>query len=579
MSFEVVIIGAVAAGPKAGCRIKRLRPDAHVVMLDKDDFVSYGGCGIPFYVSGDVGELKGLLSTSYHMVRDIGFFKNVKGIDVQNATEAIFVDRKAKKVRTRPAAGGPERELSYDKLVLATGSIPVIPPVPGVELAGVFPVADLHQAQAIKKMVSQGQVEHAAIVGAGAIGLEMAEALSDLWGIEVHLFDQAPQLLPGLLDVDFARMLEAHLAQKEEIHLHLNAPLQAILDDGQGRVRAVKAADQEYPADLVIMACGVRPNAALAKAAGLRLWENGAIWVDEFMQTSDADIYAGGDCVSLPGLFTDKPMYLASGSLANRQGRVIGTNLCGGREAFPRPVGSFCLKLFGLSVARAGLNPDQAAKAGLKAIAPMVVQADRAHFHPDHKLMYLKLLVEEKTRRVLGITALGENGDAVAGRVNAIAGMMPLGARLEDVANLELCYSPPLGAAMDILNTAANAAENMLAGRLRPLGFEEFRRRLAEREDGKTVFVDVRSNQNVAPYLAHLAPHWMHLPQDDLAKRLGEVPRNKDVILVCNTGGRSYEAQVVLDAAGIKNTRNLGGGVAAIHKWGEPILPAPPDEE
>lgn len=579
MPFEVVIIGAVAAGPKAGSRIKRLRPDAHVVMLDKDDFVSYGGCGIPFYVSGDIAEVTDLLATSFHMVRDVDFFKNVKGIDVLPGTEVVAVDRAAKKVRVRPVAGGTERELSYDKLVIATGSTPFIPPMPGVDLKGVLPVADLHHAQAIKEMVSKGQVETAAVVGAGAIGLEMAESLADLWGVTVHILEQAPQILPGVLDAEFAHMLQAHMEAQEGIHFHLNSPLEGVLDDGQGRVRAVKANGQEIAVELVIMACGVRPNAALAEQAGLKLCENGAIWVDEFMQTTDPDIFAGGDCVSLPGLFTGRPMYMASGSLANRQGRVIGTNVCGGRAAFPKVAGSFCVKLFGLSAAKAGLDEDQAVQMGLKVVAPLVVQADRAHFHPDQKLMYLKLVVEAENRRILGITALGENGDAVVGRVNAVAGMMPLGAKLEDISNMELCYSPPLGAAMDILNAAANTAENLLAGRLRPMGPADFAKRLADRQSGGTAFLDMRSAQNAAPYLEHLAPSWVHLPQETLAHRLDEVPRDKDVVLICNSGARSYEAQVALNAAGFKNTYNLGGGIAAVNKWGEPILPAEEDEE
>ena len=196
-----------------------------------------------------------------------------------------------------------------------------------------------------------------------------------------------------------------------------------------------------------------------------------------------------------------------------------------------------------------------------------------------NRLMYLKLVVEADSRRVLGITALGENGDAVAGRVNAVAGMMPLGAKLEDISNMEICYSPPLGAALDILNAAANSAENLLDGRLRPMNPRDFAERLAHRQDGKTAFLDMRSAQNAAPYLKHLAPFWVHLPQETLARRLDEVPRDKDLVLICNSGARSYEAQVALDAAGIKNTYNLSGGIAAAHKWGEPILPEEKDEK
>jgi NADPH-dependent 2,4-dienoyl-CoA reductase/sulfur reductase-like enzyme/rhodanese-related sulfurtransferase len=521
------------------------------------------------------------MSTSFHMVRDADFFKGAKGIEVLPRTEALSIDRVAKTVRARNLASGEELTLPYDKLVIATGSSPVIPPIPGVELAGVYPVANLHHAQAIKDLVAQGQVNSAAVIGAGATGLEMAEALADLWGIEVHVLEMAPQVLPGALDPEMAAMLATHLKQQEGLHLHLGARVEAILGDDAGqvrKVRAVKVDGQEIAVDLVIVATGVRPNSELAAAAGLALSFKGAIAVDETMRTSDPDIFAGGDCVAVKNILSGEPAYIPSGSLANREGRVIGSNVCAGDDSanqarFPGAVGSFCIKLFGLSVARTGVNAVDATARGLEVVAPLVVQADRAHFHPDQKLMYVKLVAERGTRKVLGLTALGENGDAVVGRVNAVAGLLPLGADLEAVSNLELCYSPPLGAAVDVLNAAANTCENLIAGKLRPLSPEEFSRRLADRETGDTVFVDVRAIDNAAPYLAALSPQWLHLPGESLSQHLDEVPRDKKVVLVCNSGVRSYEAQCLLDSAGITNTVNLSGGVAAAKKWGEPIIP------
>lgn len=572
MSLNVVIIGAVAAGPKAACRIKRLLPDATVTMLDRDEVISYGGCGIPFYVSGDVPELKGLLSTSFHMVRDAAFFKGAKGVDVLTRTEAVAIDRAGQKVRVRDLAGGGERDLPYDKLVIATGSAPFVPPVPGAALEGVLPVANPGHAEAIKGLVSQGQVETAVVVGAGATGLEMAEALADLWGVEVHIVEAADQVLPGVLDAEMARMMAHHLAQQEGVRLHLGTPLEAVLDDGQGRARGVRAGGQEIDADLVIMATGVRPNAGLAAQAGLALAANGAIAVDERMATSDPDIFAAGDCVAYRCLVTGGEVYMPAGSLANRSARVAASNICGLEAKFPPVAGSFCIKLFGLSAACTGLAEARARAAGLDVAAPLVVQADRAHFHPDMALMYVKLVVERGSRRIIGLTALGENGDAVAGRVGAVAALMAQGGELEDLSNLELPYSPPLGAAVDILNAAANTAENVLAGKLRAMPPEEFARRLADCQACNTVILDMRAMDNAKPYLEQLAPHWVHLPQETLGGRADEVPRDKDVVLVCNSGVRSYEAQVMLDAAGVTNTWNLAGGVAAVKKWGEPIL-------
>ena len=480
MALRVVIIGAVAAGPKAGCRIKRLKSDAQITMIDRDNFISYGGCGIPFYVSGDVAELNELLSTSFHFVRDAEFFRGAKGVNALPGVEALEIDRQAKQVLVRKVSTGEEERLDYDKLILATGSTPFIPPIPGVESKGVLPVANLHQAEAIKEMVSHGQVETAAIVGAGSIGLEMAESLADLWGVEVNVFELTDQLLPGVLDSEMARMIQVHLEAQEGINIHLSSPVEEILAGGEGRVAAVKSGGKEYPADLVILAAGVRPNAELAQKAGLELDEFGGVLVNDHLETSDPDIYAGGDCVSLPNPITGKRQYVPAGSLANRAGRAIGTNICGGDAVLPGTVGTWCMKVFGLSTARCGLTSDQAADLGFEPVAPLVVQADRAHFHPDHALMYLKLVVDKKTRRVLGISALGENGDAVKGRVDAVAGLLFKNALLEDISEMELAYSPPLGAAVDILNAAANTCENMLEGRLVSMRPEEFSRRLAE---------------------------------------------------------------------------------------------------
>jgi NADPH-dependent 2,4-dienoyl-CoA reductase/sulfur reductase-like enzyme/rhodanese-related sulfurtransferase len=576
LSPKVVIIGGVAAGPKTGCRIKRLMPQAQVIMLDRDDLISYGGCGIPFYVSGDVSELSALMSTSFHMVRDPDFFRGAKGIEVRTGHEALAIDRNAKKLRVKDKKSDSEYELDYDFLVIATGSSPFIPPISGADAKGVLPVANLHHAEYVKSMVSQGQVGSAAVIGAGATGLEMAEAMADLWGVEVHIFEMAPQVLPGALDAEISHMMASHLEAQEDIHLHLGCQVEDILADVDGNARAIKADGVEYQVDLVIMATGVRPNSELAEACGLEIAASGGIRVDETMRTSDPAIYAAGDCVSVRNLLSGQDMYMPSGSLANRQGRVAGSNICGVRASFPGALATFCIKLFGLSVARTGLDAAQCQSLGIDAVSPLVVQADRAHFHPDMKLMYLQLTVERETRKVLGCTALGENGDAVVGRVNAVAGMLPLMAKLEQVSNLELAYSPPLGAAVDILNAAANTAENLIAGKLRPMPPEEFSRRLAQK-DGATCFLDMRAIDNAAPYLENLAPHWVHLPQETLTQRLDEVPRDKDVVLVCNSGVRSYEAQVMLDAAGIKNTFNLSGGVAAVKQWGDPILPKDED--
>lgn len=570
MSLNVVIIGAVAAGPKTACRIKRVMPEANVTMIDRDTYISYGGCGIPFYVSGDVADVKELLSTSFHMVRDPKFFKGAKGVDVLTGTEATSIDKQAKIVKVKSLQTGEETELPYDKLMIATGASASRPPIPGADANGVYTVANLHDARAIKGLVSKGMVGTAAIIGAGATGLEMAESLADLWGIEVHIIEQADQFLPGILDADMAKMLQTRMAAQDEVNLHLGASVSKITADDDGNAAGVLVDGEEIEADLVILATGVRPNVELAREAGLEIADSGGIKVDERMCTSDPDIFSAGDCVSTVNQLTGKSAYIAAGSLANRMGRVAATNICGGNATFPGVVGSWCIKLFGLSAARTGLNAAEAKAQGLDVVAPLVVQADRAHFHPDMAMMYTKLVVEKDSRRLLGFTAVGENGDAVVGRVNALAGLLQGGAELEDLANLELAYSPPLGAAVDILNSAAYVAENMIEGRLRAITPDEFIRRL-EQDDGP--IFDVRAIDNVAPFLEALAPRWKHLPQETIVGREGEVPNNSEVLLICNSGARSYEAQRQLEAAGYTNTVNVSGGVAAIRMCGNQIIP------
>lgn len=576
MSFKVVIIGAVAAGPKAGSRLKRVLPSAQVTMVDRDPVISYGGCGIPYYVSGDVSDLKALRETSFHMVRDEAFFAGAKGMDVLAGWEAVGLDRAAKTVAVRCLADGEERTLDYDKLLLATGSRPNSPPIPGLDLDGVLPVADLHHAETVKSALAKGQVGAAAVIGAGPTGLEMAEAMADLWGVEVHVFEMADQILPGLVGRDLALMAQHHLTE-QEVTLHLGAKVARLEDDGQGRVAAVVHDHGRTEVDLVLVAAGVRPDTALAEAAGLELADNGGIKIDDQLRTSDPDIYAAGDCVALTCGLTGRALSVASGSLANRMGRVAGTNLAGGEDPFPPVYGNWIMKIFDLAVGKVGLTADTARKLGLDPVQALVVAGDRAHFYPGLDLMYLQLTADRTTGRIIGLEGLSGNGDALLARLNALAGLMPSGPDVAAVANLEMAYAPPFSAALDVLNSAAGALDNVLAGRLTYVRPEEFAA-LLEQPDGRTVFMDVRDIRNARPYLDALADRgWTHLPQETLADRVDEVPRDKRIITMCNAGSRSYEALITLREAGITEVTNLAGGIAAVKKIGQPIIPGGDD--
>jgi len=370
MPQNVVVIGAVALGPKAGCHFKRLEPDSKVTMVDRDNLISYGGCGIPYFISGDVSDPDQLQTTSFHMLRDDTFFKDTKDIDVMTNTEALSINRKEKTVLIRNILDRKECELSYDQLVLGTGSRPRRLSIPGYELEGVFSVSDLNKAISIKKEIAEGKVAKAVIIGAGAIGLEIAEALADLWGIETSVVEVMSQILPGIISPNMAHMAQHHL-EENDISFYLEERVEKF--EGNGRIEKVITDKRTLAADMVIVAAGVTPNSDIAKEAGLEVSANGTIVVNKRLETSDPEIYAGGDCVEITNLITGKPGYWPLGSLANRQGRVIGTNLAGGNVEFKGAVGSFVIKLFEISVASAGLSLKSAKKEGFDAVSAFVV--------------------------------------------------------------------------------------------------------------------------------------------------------------------------------------------------------------
>ncbi len=567
MPQNVLIIGAVAAGPKAACRLKRLEPDARVTLIDRDEHISYGGCGIPYFISGDVSDARELQSTSFHMVRDEAFFRRAKGVQVRSRTEALAIDRVARTVRIRDLVTGVEEALPYDQLVLATGSRPNRLPVPGADLPGVFTVSNLGEAIKIKERIAAGQVNRAVVIGAGAIGLEMVEAMADLWGIDTAVVEVRDQVLPGLVSPAISRMVLAHLAEKGVQEVYLGETVLRI--EGDSQAERVVTDRRELDADLVIMAVGVRPNGELAKSAGLDVSDSGAVLVNSRLQTSDPRIWAGGDCVLGPNLVTGRPGFFPSGALANRHGRIIGTNLAGGGDEFKGMAGSFVLKCFERAVAAAGLSLARAKAEGFDAFSTLVIQADRAHFYPGQELMVLELVVDRASGRMLGLQGFSPSGDALCARINAAAVLLGQGAHARDLGQVELAYAPPFSAAVDVLHAAGFAAENILAKKSRMVDPEEFLEQF-NGGDGDTGFIclDVRGPENAAPFVARYPDRWVNIPQEQLMERLGEVPRDTELVLVCNSGARSYEAQITLDHHGLSATRNLMGGIMALKKMG-----------
>lgn len=566
MPQHVVVIGAVALGPKAACRFKRLQPDALVTMIDKDQLISYGGCGIPYYVGGEVSEVNELRTTSFHMLRDPDFFKEVKGVNMRTGCEALAVDRKAKSVTVRDLATGKEETLTYDKLVLATGATPRRLNLPGENLPGVHYVSTPQDAVRIRESMTKGEVGRAVILGAGFIGLEMAEAFADMWEIDTTVVELFPQIMPRFCSPVMARMAQLHMEEKG-VNFLLGESVQRI--EGEGRVqRVVTRNNGVLEADAVIISVGVVPNDTLARQCGLAVDGRGGILVDETMRTTDPDIFAGGDCAVIRHQLTGRNFYLPLGSMANRQGRVIGNNLAGGHARFEGAVGSWVVKLFDQCLAGVGFAPPAAKEAGFKAESVILTQLDRSHFYPTKQLMTLELCFDPATRRVLGIQGLGGAGDATVGRINMVAGLLGKGLTVDEMANLELAYSPPFASAMDVLNALGCMADNALAGRNQGVGPDRFNELWEQRDSGEYFFLDCREFADARPYQERHPEHWHNIPQGKLLERLAEVPRDKTVVLVCNTGGRSYEAQIQLHHLGFDKVVNVHGGMAVLKFWG-----------
>ncbi len=567
MSTKVVIVGAVAAGPKAACRLMRLKPDWEVTMVDQDSLISYGGCGIPYYVSGDVSDESELRATSFHVVRDEKYFEGSKGIKVMTRTRALAIDRKAKTVRVENLESGAQQDLPYDKLMLATGAKPFDLPIPGADLDGVFSIANLHKAIEIKARIAQGKVSKAVVIGGGAIGIEMAEALTDLWGVETVLLELAPQLLPRIVDRHFADMLKKHL-KEHNIPVYTEESATELLANSEGQVCGVKTTKRNLEADLVIMAVGVRARSELAREAGLDVTAFGGIKVNPRMQTSDPDIYAAGDCVALRHLVSGKEMLAPLGSLANREGRVVADNMAGNPAQFKGVLGSFIMKAFERCIAATGLTYEAAKAEGFDADYALTSPPDRAHFFPDQAVVIMQLVFDRKTRRVLGLQAFGMMNDSISVRVDTAAALIAKEGTIEDFGLVEMAYAPPFSSAIDSINAAAYVAENMCDHRMRRVDLNRF---LAWMNDMSIepdwAVLDVRHPLEAKPYVEKYgADKWFALEYGQVRARHQEIPVNKTWIILCNAGTRSYEIQVFLDHLGKSDSMVLSGGSNVISR-------------
>ena len=410
---RVVVIGGVAAGMKTACRILRLNPSAKVIVVEKTKDVSYGACSLPYYIEGHFDDLEDVRRTPVGVLRDEKFFANCKGFEVRTLTEALEIDRAQKKVKVRNLENGQENEIPYDKLVLATGNYPILPPLPGMELPGVYPLKTMSDAENI--LSRSKSCKSAVIVGGGLIGLEVAEALVHN-GLQVSLVEMKDQVLSNALDAGMAGLIHREM-RKKGVNLCLSQPLERI-EGRDGKVRGVKIPSGIIDAEMVVVAIGVKPVVKLAEQAGLKLGKTGAIAVNDHLCTSDPNIYAAGDCVECKHLLSGEKLYVPLGSTANKHGRVVANNICGRSEVFPGILSTLVVKVFDQNAARTGLLPEQAKAAGFEPVSVLIASPDKVHNYPDCKPIDIKLVADKKSRKVMGAQVVGP-GD-VAKRIDTI---------------------------------------------------------------------------------------------------------------------------------------------------------------
>ncbi len=546
---KVVVIGGVAAGPKVASKVMRLDPDAEVTVIDKGEFLSYAGCGLPYYVSGVVKEQKDLMATPVGVVRDAAFFQKVKNVRVLTRTEATEIDRGGKRVSVRNLENGEDTWLDYDKLMLATGARPVIPPVPGADLENVFTLHGINDAEGIKTVLAQGKARDVVVVGGGLIGVEVTEALVEK-GFKVTVVEMLPQILT-MLDWGVAKLVQQHM-ESHGVKVLTETTVTKI--EGDTHVTGVVTDKGPIAADMVIMAVGVRPNVDLARAADLEIGTTGAIKIDEGMRTSDPDIYAAGDCVENINLVTGKPCYVPLGSTANKQGRVAAVNICDGKDSFPGVLGSAVCKVFDFCAARTGLGESAAREAGYDVETVLSPAPDKAHFMPAAKPLMLKLVVDRKTRKLLGAQATGPGEGAK--RMDVAAMAVAAGLTVDQLAKADLVYAPPFAPAMDNIITAADIARNKLDGHMVGVSPEQVHDMQEKGED--FTFLDVRSP---AEWEQVQLPGAINIPLGALRGRAAELDKGKAIIAFCKISLRGYEAALILKAAGFQNVRVLDGGI------------------
>lgn len=539
--MKVVIVGGVAGGASAAARLRRLDERAQIVVFERTGYVSYANCGLPYYVGGEIEREEELTLQTPASLR--GRFE----IDARVCHEVERIDRARRVVHVRDLRSQRAYEETYDKLILAPGARPIVPNLPGVEGERVFTLRTVEDTLRIRRFVDQAAPASATVVGGGFIGLEMAENLSAR-GIKVTLVEKMEQLLSPL-DADMASFVSAKF-RKEGVELLLGSAVTGFAQE-DGGVRTLLDNREPVRSQMVVLAIGVTPDAALAREAGLEMGVRGSIAVDEHMRTSDPDIYAVGDAVQVRNFVTGEPALIALAGPANRQGRVAADNICGLESVYRASQGSSVVKIFDMTAAATGLNERAARQAGIDCDKVVLSPAGHASYYPGSRAMTMKVVFEKKTLRLLGAQIVGFDG--VDKRIDVLATALRAGMRADELAQLDLAYAPPYSSAKDPVNMAGFMIENLATGKVRQFHFEQV---ASLPRDASVTLLDARTP---GEYARGHVEGFVNIPVDELRGRLGEIPRGKTVYVMCQSGLRSYIACRILAQNGF-DCLNFSGG-------------------
>ena len=550
--MKIIIIGGVAGGATTAARIRRVDETAEIILLEKGKHISYANCGLPYYIGGVIEEREKLF------VQTPEAFSTRFRVDVRTENEVIFIDRKKKTVTVRQSSEDTYEE-SYDKLLISTGASPVRPPLPGIDLPGIFTLRNVTDTDRIKEYINSHSPRKAVVVGAGFIGLEMAENLH-AQGAKVSIVEMGNQVMAPI-DFSMASLVHQHLMDKG-VNLYLEQAVASFEREGKG-LKVTFKNGQSISADIVILSIGVRPETSLARAAELTIGPAGGIAVNNYLQTSDEAIYAIGDAIEYRHPITGKPWLNYLAGPANRQGRIVADNILGAKIPYEGSIGTSIAKVFDMTVASTGLPGKRLRLEGIDYMSSTIHPASHAGYYPDAMPMSIKITFDKQTGRLYGGQIVGYDG--VDKRIDELALVIKHQGTVYDLMKVEQAYAPPFSSAKDPVAIAGYVAEDMITGKTNPVYWRELR----DIEMENKFLLDVRTQDEFA--LGSL-PGAVNIPLDELRDRMSELPKDRMIYTFCAVGLRGYLAYRILTQHGFDKVRNLSGGLKTYRAATAPIV-------